>query len=358
VNPGSALRSWGALLIGGALVTLSPQLAAEPEPGPSLLLGGGPAAPKSEAPIDPRLPTGSRVRAAQRPKGLPVSVCGVRQPVCVHAQQKLSADLLAAYTDGLEEAYALLVGALGLPRPLPDSAGPNSGLDLYLQTAAGEELEVLGDARSFGADRSSAYCRARPELREARRQASLCVAEAVLLGLDAAETPSLRRAIAAYLWQLSGGSTSADALAFDRFQASPQLSALGRELTAESAGAALFVHYLDRRLGAGRRGVLPAAVVQMSRRDAPSESLDWNNEPDALDVLRRAFVGSKERFDDFLLSFAVWRAFLGSRDNGHNAPELLWLGDAGRVRFEWSLKASSLPRRVAPLKPIEPLGST
>ncbi|MEO8181636.1 MAG: hypothetical protein ABI895_22605 [Deltaproteobacteria bacterium] len=351
------LRSWRALLVGGALGLLSPSLTAEPEPRP-FLLGGGEVAPKVEAPIDPHLPTGSRVRGSPRPKGLPASVCGVRQPVCVHAERKLSDELLAAYSNGLEDAYALLVGALGLPRPLPDGAGPSSGLDLYLLPTVGNELEVLGDARTLGADRSSAFCRAPPELREARRQASLCVAEAALWGLDAAETPFLRRAIAAYLWQLSGGSTSADLLAFDRFQQSPQLSALGRELTAESAGAALFVHYLDRRLGTGRRGVLPAAVVQMSRRDSPSLNLEWNNEPDALDVLRRAFVGSKPGFDDFLLGFAVWRAFLGSRDNGHNAPELLWLGDAGAVRFEWSLKASSLPRRVAPLRPIEPLGST
>jgi hypothetical protein len=357
VNARSGPRWWRALLVGGALGVLSPQLPAEPEPRPSLLLGGGSAAPKAEAPIDPRLPTGSRVHRGSRPQGLPVSACGLRQPVCVHAEHKLSAELLAAYSDGLEDAYALLVGALGLPRPLPDAAGPSSGLDLYLLPSA-QQLEVLGDARTVDADRSSAFCRARPELREARRQASLCVAEAALLGLDAAETPSLRRAIAAYLWQLSGRATSADVLAVDRFQASPQLSAVGRELAPESAGAALFVRYLDRRLGTARRGVLPAAVVQMSRRDSPSLNLQWNNEPDALDVVRRAFVGSKESFDDFLLSFAVWRAFLGSRDNGHNDPELLWLGDAGRVRFEWTLKASSLPRRVAPLRPIEPLGST
>jgi hypothetical protein len=358
VSPEPPTRAWRALSFGAALGVLSPQLRADTEQRPSLLLGGGQSAPKVEAPIDPHLPTGSRIRSQPRPKGLPISVCGLRQPVCVHAPQTLSPETVQTYSAALDEAYALLVGALGLPAPLADAGGPSSGLDLYLLASGDRELEVLSDARWFASDRSSAFCRARPQPQEARRQASLCVAEAALLGLDAAETPALRRAIAAYLWHTLGGATNADLLALDRFQANPQLSALGRELSPESAGAALFVHYLDRRLGAGRRGLLPAAIVQMSRRDTPSTNLEWNNEPDSLDVLRRAFTGSKESFDDFLLGFAVWRAFLGSRDNGQRDPELLWLRDAGRVRFEWTLKASTLPRRVAPLRPIEPLGAS
>jgi len=358
----SVRAPWRVLPVVAALGVLSPQLRADTEPQtelrPSLLLGGaGEPAPKVEAPIDPRLPTGRRIESPPRPAGFSVSACGLRQPVCAHADAK-SAPLLPAYVDALEEAYAQLVGVLGLPRPLPDAAGPDSGLDLYLQAPEHDELEVASELRSIGSDRSSAFCRARPRAAAARREASLCVAEAMLLGLDAAETPYLRRAIAAYLWQTLGGASAADLLAIDHYQANPQLSTLGRELSPESAGAALFVHYLDQRLRAGRRGILPAALVQLSRRDAPSTGLQWNNEPDSLDVLRRAFAGSKESFDDFLLNFAVWRAFLGSRDDGSNAPELLWLGDAGRVRFEWTLQASSLPRRVAPLRPIEPLGST
>jgi hypothetical protein len=358
VSPTPGLRSWRALLFGSALGMLAPPLGAEGELRPSLLLGGGEAAPKQAAAIDPRLPTGSRVRSPARPDGLPQIACGLREPVCVHGEKSLSPELLELYAKALEQAYALIVGALGLPRPLPDALGPSSGLDLYLQATAAAEPEVLGDARWLDADRSSAFCRARPLREEARRQSSLCVAEALSYGLDAAEAPQLRRAVASYLWSTLGQSSNADALAIDRFQANPQLSALGREQGPESAGAALLVRYLERRLAAGRPGSLPAALLQMSRREGSSAGPEWNNEPDSLDVLRRAFVGSKETFDDFLLGFAVWRAFLGSRDDGQHEPALLWLGDAGRVRFEWTLKASSLPRRVAPRRPIEPLGST
>lgn len=370
----SGPSAWLALSLLAALSVAAPQLLAQVET-PSLLLGGGEASAKADPTLDPGLPTGSRVLIAQRPRGLAVSSCSSREPVCVHAERRLSSKLVDGYLQALEEARALLVGALGLPAPLADVLGPSPGLDLYLATPDArtrDELQVLGDAPLPGSDRSAAFCRARPRREELRRQSMLCVAEALLLGLDAAETPFLRRAIAAYLWQTAGGRANADWLAIDRFQANPQLSFLGRERTRESEGAALFFHFLDRRLGSGRRGVLPAALVQMSRRvtasgpqpDAGAASTaqwprgQWNNEPDSLDVLRRAFVERTQTFDDFLLDFAVWRAFLGSRDAGTNAPELLWLGDAGRVRFEWSLKASSLPRRVAPLRPIEPLGST
>lgn len=375
VSRWSGRGAWLALTLLAALSVAAPRALAQVET-PSLLLGGGDAPAKPDAALDPGLPTGSRVVIARRPQGLTQSRCSTLEPVCVHAERKLTGELLEGYLHALEEARELLVGALGLPAPLADTLGPSPGLDLYLQAAPGAEasdaLQVLGDAPLPGSDRSAAFCRARPLRGELRRQSVTCVAEALQLGLDAAETPFLRRAIAAYLWHTVGGRSNADWLGIDSFQANPQLSFLGRERTRESEGAALFFHFLDRRLGSRRRGVLPAALVQMSRRvtasgpqpDAGAASRvqwprgQWNNEPDSLDVLRRAFVERSQTFDDFLLDFAVWRAFLGSRDAGSNAPELLWLGDAGRVRFEWALKTSSLPRRVAPLRPIEPLGTT
>jgi hypothetical protein len=96
----------------------------------------------------------------------------------------------------------------------------------------------------------------------------------------------------------------------------------------------------------------------MSRGRTDPGALRWNNEPDAIDVLRQAFRGNPDQsLEDFMLSFAVARAFWGTRDNAQHDPELLWLGDAGRVRFDWVIEASSLPRRVAPRRPLEPFGA-
>ena len=346
-----------AVVLGGALV-ISPRLWAERDRRPGLLWGGGMDAPPAPTDLDPRLPTGAMLRSEPRPVGLPMSFCGLREPVCVHHADDLPLDSSQAYLTALEDARALLVGALGLPAPLEDPGlGPTSGLDLYLLQEGPSDLAVVPDPRRRSADRSSAHCRARPSREEHRRQASLCVGEALLLGLDAAETPYYRRAIAAYLWNSVGRPTNADLEAIDTLQANPQLGVAGRDLAAESAGAALFFHYVDQRLGLGRPGTLPAALVQLSRAHTLAGQPQWGNEPDLIDVLRHAFAGSEESFDDFMLNFAVQRAFLGSRDNGRHDPRLLWLGETGRVRFDWSLKASSLPRRVAPLRPLQPFGS-
>ena len=57
---------------------------------------------------------------------------------------------------------------------------------------------------------------------------------------------------------------------------------------------------------------------------------------------------------DLLLDYAVARAFVGSRSDGAHLPDTERFGDLGRVRFEWSVRYDSLPRRLAPQHPIEP----
>jgi hypothetical protein len=265
--------------------------------------------------------------------------------------------LTREYLLGLERAYTRLVEGLGVPAPERDQGlGETAGLDLYLYREAASELEVVRDPALTARDRTSAHCRAHAAFSSAERQAALCVAEAILLGLDAAEGDGVRRSVAAYLWSVIGDPTARDAEALDDFQANPQLSPLTRELGPASEGAALFVDYVERQLGTGSPGLLATSMFLVSGGETPRGSARWRNEPDYADVLRQAFP-SAEALSDFVLGFAVARAFAGSRDDGRRWPERLWAGDAGRVRFDWIVKASSLPRRVAPLRPLEPLGA-
>lgn len=324
---------------------------------PSLLLGGGAASPPTSAPVDALLPSGAAAPVERRPAELRSAGCGLREPVCVHHDSRVSAELAEAYLGALEQAWRDLVHGLRLPAPLPDVAlGPSSGLDLYLSADAPLDVRVLPDAPLDDMARRSAFCRARPSRHEARRQATQCVAEALLLGVDAGETPFLRRATGAYLWSLFGAPTGQDLAAIDTLQANPQLSIAGRDASAESAGGMLLLARVDARLGASEPGLLPVALAQLSRSPTPPGQYRFANEPDWLDVLRRAFSESSRGFEDFMLGFAVERAFLGARDDGRHHPRLAWLGDAGRVRFDWVLRASSLPRRVAPLRPLEAFG--
>jgi hypothetical protein len=358
-RPAWGARAAGALL--GALA-LGPWSAsrADGDPRPSLLLGG--TAPSVSAPtaLDPRLPSGALIPSSARPSSSSLVVCGWREPVCVHHDHRVSPELARAYLAALEQARARLVHGLGLPPPLADMGlGSTPGLDLYLLEPASADVSVAPDPAVASDDRRSAFCVARPAAREMERQATLCVGEAVLLGLDAAETPFIRRGIATYWWSLVGMPTARDVDAADFAQANPQLCLAARDRASPdaSAGAALFFDFLDARLGAGQPGLLPAALLQISRAATPPGRLRFDNEPDVFDVLYRAFAASRESFEDFMLGFAVERAFLGSRDPGERHPELGWLGDAGRVRFDWVLPASSLPRRVAPRRPLEPMGA-
>lgn len=271
---------------------------------------------------------------------------------------QLQPALARTYVDALEEARRQLVDVLGLPPPLPDvGLGPSPALDLYLLADGPSEVEVGADPGPALDDRRSGFCRARPSSSEARRQAMTCLANAILLGLDAAEAPFVRQAIASHLWHSLGTPSPLDLDAVDTVQANPQLGLAARDVSPVGPGAALLFGYLDARFRAGAAGQLAPALVQLSRGATSPGALRWNNEPDVFDVLRVALVGSGVRFDDVMLDFAVERAFLGARDDGRHRPELGWLGDAGRVRFDWVLPASSLPRRVAPRRPLEPFGA-
>ena len=343
------------LLFGLALSSSSAH--AEPHVRPSLLLGGTAGTTAPDAARDPRLPAGASIGHVPRPTSHVSVACGLSEPVCVLHEVGLEPALVRAYVEALEEARAQLVGVLGLPAPLPDlGLGPSPGLDLYLLAEGSLDVEVAADPALALGDRSSASCRARPSRAEARRQALTCMAGAILLGLDAAETPFVRQAIAAHLWHLLGTPTPLDLDAIDTLQANPQLGLAARDASPLGSGAALLFDYLDARLAAGERGRLGPALVQLSRGATPPGAQLWNNEPDVFDVLRQA-LGSGQRLDDLMLDFAVERAFLGARDDGRHWPALAWLGEAGRVRFDWVLDASSLPRRVAPRRPLEPFGA-
>jgi hypothetical protein len=346
-----------AMLMSAVSLFPSSTLRAERDQRPSLLLGGGAASPPAPQTRDPKLPSGAIIDEEPRPVS-PRVACGLRHAVCVHHEPALAPALVAEYLHALEQAVARLVDALGLPAPLSDAGlGPTPGLDLYLSRDAPLDAHVAPDAAHGKRDQRSAFCRARPSRVELSRQAASCVGEALLLGVDAAETPFVRRAIASSLWNLMGPASPRDVQAYDTLQANPQLSVAARETSPEAAGAALFFDYIDARLGSAEPGRLPVAMAALARSQTEPGALRWNDEPDVLDVLRRAFAESNERFEDFMLGFAIERAFLGARDNGRHQPRLAWLGDAGRVRFDWVLKASSLPRRVAPRRPLEPFGS-
>ncbi|HET9957182.1 MAG TPA: hypothetical protein VFQ61_21945, partial [Polyangiaceae bacterium] len=350
---------WPHLL--GAVLGISSgsvtQAAAQPRTEPPLLFGGARPRGRPEIPIDPSLPTGTRVRPAERPRELGLRVCSWRYPVCVHGQEASSPRLLNSALNALEAAYERVIVALGLPPPLPDwGRGGDDGVDAYL-TAPDRPLQVFDDEPWAGPfARSSAFCSI-PEVTsdahwEWARSATLCLAEASSIALDASETPHLKRAFATWVWWLSGLPTSLDVQAIHDVQRTPELAIATRELTPFSEGAAIFFEYLETVRSQSEPLALSTALFSAAASPTPS-SADYVNEPDLFDVLRHTLDEQFAKFGALMADFAVARALLG--DDSH-FPNLAFAGDFGRMRFDWSLDFSSLPRRVLVKPALESTG--
>lgn len=353
VNSPWDLRGVGAAL---ALVLALPAHA-QPARERPLLFGGGPLPKKAPVQRDPWLPTGARVAdALARPTSVEPPGCSFRYPVCVQRAPGASAAAAGRALSALEGAYERLVAVLRLPRPASDAGlGGSDALDLYL-SADGARLRVGSEPQSTGRfDRAAGFCLAGGEL--SSRDATLCVGEAIALGLDPAETPHLRRAYATHLWGLVGAPESADLEAVDEVQANPQRAIASRDLERGSEGAALLFEYLDASRGTGHPGTLATNLLSIGVSKTEPGAFLWDNSPDVFDVLRRSLEDKPRDAAMLMADLAVTRGFLGARDDGQHLPALEWTGAFGRPRFDWSIKLSSLPRRVASLRPVEPTGA-
>jgi hypothetical protein len=259
----------------------------------------------------------------------------------------------------LDQAVERLALGAGVTGFVPDGARGGSGaLDLYLLGGSAEP-ETLLDAVDVGRtfDSASAFCTAGAAYPDVDRAATLCAAEAIAFRIDAAATPFFRRSLATNLWHATALPASADVTAVDAFQANPERAVVARDGSSLAEGAALFLDYLDAARGRGPGTVGLASHVLASRKpSAPAPRFD--DEPDVMDVFRATFGPTPSDVARLYGDFAVARAFAGDRDADGVFPTLAWLGRAGRVRFEWSVPFSSLPRLLSPARPVEPTGAT
>lgn len=366
-----------ALLLAGVLRADALNAAAEQQV-PSLLLGGAAALGGQSDPnavrVDPRLPRGARILRRPRPE-LATALCSARRPVCLQLPAKSS--LLASSSAqgealrAFESAYERVVIALGLPPPLSDGAlGGGPELDLYW-TPSSEVSKPIGPLKraqpreSVGAapradvafldparlptDSASAFCThfgPPPSLMEATR----CVAHAIAVRLDAAETPALHDAYTAFIAARIAGPSVELETALQRWQTNPQIAALSREPSLFTSAAQSWFGFLDETLGASDPALLPTALFALSRQVTSDAHPEWNNEPDVFDVLRRSLDDDGRKWASAWRDFAANRALWGGLGQDVH-PEL------PRLSFDWELTYSSLPRKVAAGRALEPLGS-
>lgn len=318
----------------------------------NLLLGPAARRVKAKIDLDPKLPTGViRHESLALPTKLP-QACSQQLPLCVAFSPKTEPVAPLALA-ALEQAYRRLVYAAGLPQPLTQ----HQALLWQLEAQQTPFSTLLTPARGSAFEQASLVCRSGVTT-SMTRNAWLCVGEAIAARLDAAESPRSRRAYAVSLaWQYASPTeydASVDRLALTRGNQQPESSLVGREEVAAAPTTALFLSYLEQSLGNRDASSLVTGLFALSAQPSTPESLRYNNEPDWLDVLRASLGDSRNEYAQHLNAFAAARAQLPfGRGPLANAP---WLGDMATLSSAWVLKASSLPRRVAARRPIEPLG--
>jgi hypothetical protein len=206
-------------------------------------------------------------------------------------------------------------------------------------------------------DRAAAFCVSggSDDAEWLERSATLCVGEALAKRLDPGETPAVQRAFANELWWLTGNIGSLDVQAVDDAQAHPERAIVARSAAAGAAGTLLF-EFLESARSSQASGGLVTSLLSAAASSTPAGAFEWHNEPDVFDVLRHSLDENTAKTATLLSDYAVSRAFLGDRDDGTHPPFLEWAGAFARPRYDWTIKFSSLPRRVRASRPIEPTG--
>lgn len=330
------------------LVTISTRTHAQ-----SLLLGPAPRLIKAKPVYDPALPTGA-VRSTQLAADEPdlARLCSGTHPLCVAwSNSDATSGVLDALAE-LEHAYDRFVLAMHLPAPLQSDAGQ----PLTWRLTPKDEPLSIGLVPRLAApyDVAAVVCRSGTGT-EIERRAHLCVGEAIAARLDAGETPEVRHAYALDLWWTLGKLTDADQEALMRAQSSPQAPVFSRDDRRFAASSALFFEYMTERYGRNELASVPTAMLALSAQKTAADAWRYQNSPDVTDVVRATFDDREAVWATRILEFAFVRAQMNQSEQG--LLPLAWLGPVAAPRIDWVIKASTLPRNVAPALPLQPWGA-
>ncbi|NUP05153.1 MAG: hypothetical protein HOW73_03730 [Polyangiaceae bacterium] len=334
-------------------------------PAPSATVSGSISQGEEDVPLDlpapvglPRLESTELPNAAlrDRPATEARPRCDVHGVFCVHdARTDEEAAALLSVANGALATYR----ALGLPRlPYDAPLGGDARTDIYVRDAEpyANAFADPGSATS-GFDEGTSFI-VTPPLRPGchdRQALAGAVARALLFGEDAALEPNAASMLGDYLAVRAEPCSLAELEAIDTAQRSPERTFTG-ERGERGAASFLFPWFLEDRYGTGAPGMLTFALAAISSQKTTKGPLI--DEPDVFDALRVTQRRNRTSLAETLLEFAIHRAFIGSRSDETHMVDVAKYGDLGRVRIEWNVPYTSLPRTFKPLRPIEPLGAT
>ena len=253
--------------------------------------------------------------------------------------------------------------ALGLPPPLADGRlGGSDAFDLYVGPPGSEaraEVDLPWSGEPF--DRGSVFGRVPSDTLSrgcgGASDVARVTAQAIALRLDAALEPGALAMASSYAAELVAPCSVRALAAVDDAQLRPERSLFGGS-PARLGGELLLPWFFDDAWGVGQPGHVFFGFLALAAQRSRPEAWAWENEPDVFDAVRASLRARGSTLDAALLEFAVARAFVGDRSDEGHLRDVARFGAAGRVRFEWAVDFGSLPRRLAPARPIEATGAS
>lgn len=305
----------------------------------------------------PKSDSGAPVAFVPRPSAA-LRDCDPGAPICVHAAQGTPASLVRSLRAAVADAYGLAIQTLRIPAPLPD--GPEGGdprLDVYLvpptyaNASLVDGLAVGHDALDPLADRDAApaYVLMSEDVVRAggcvlRATSTRAVVRAAAAGLDVAEDPTVVDGFARRIGELAAPCPALERPGFIALQAEPW-----RALTFSAAGPELLARTLDVDRGLGYGAIVPGLLSMAIGRhglvvpspDDETGPAHFRDDPSVFDVLSATLNDAGSSLDELFLDVATVRA------RADVSPT-----------YEWVIPTSTLPRRLAVRRGIEPTGST
>ena len=302
-------------------------------------------------------------RLAERPS-LPegsIRACSDRRPVCVHAPAAVDQRAVELALRDADSAF-LALDALKLPHPQSDGTrGGDDRFDIYLDPSI-DGVDVSLDVGMTNALRDSApaFARVAPSSSgtcEMSSRIGTAIAQGALLGLDGSTDPGVLDMASRYIGTLIAPCSATEMAEVDAFQRAPDRCLTGEHHGGQQ-GSFLFPQFLDERFGASAPGAMITSLIAISDQPAPADKPTWPDKPGVFDALRSTFKANNTSLGEVMLDFDVSRAFIGSKSDDAHMFDVDRFGDLGRVRVEWSATYGSLPRRLAPTRPLDALGAS
>ncbi len=239
--------------------------------------------------------------------------------------------LAASIRDAVDEAWQAEIINGGWAAPPPDNGGPDSSYDIYIDplNAQGEAYtQPEDDAGAVGRYALTSYIGLPDSYADAAELFSIAAHElnhASQFAIDAAEDDAFFESSSVFAEWYFAHDVPTYATGVDDYQAHPQraLNYLGSDLY--EYGAGIWLIFLSERHDA--KGQQLVQRLWEGSKQA-SSSL---NEPDFLDVLGTETGERGLDMGQFFATFATWRYFTGSRDDGQHFSDGAAWGNGSRV---------------------------